>query len=587
MGKISDFFYRLWKKKSPDKPWLEYYSREERSIRFTEQSIYDYLVDQVGNDLDYIALNYFENRISYNDFFKAVNTCARALREFGVKEKDIVTICLPNMPEAIYIFYACNKIGAVADIIHPLSSPEQLKFYLHESKSRYLFLVDFNYEKMKDIIPETLVYKTILISPNESMPLGLHIGYTLTRGLRVKKPHWDDTSYMSFKKFMHYGTSNLREYHAKMKRNDLALILHSGGTTGTPKGIMISNSNFNAIAQQSAVNVIDVRPKDKIVTVLPIFHGFGLGICIHTPLCLKVETILMPEYDANRFYKIWKNDRPHVILGVPTLWEGMMSNKKFDDVDLSQLKYIISGGDYLSVQAETRINNFLHKHGAKVNITKGYGMTESVAATAYTFPGTNEPGSIGIPMVGNNYQICHPETMEEMPFGEEGEICVNGPTLMMGYFNNPEETDQVIRVHKDGKKWLHTGDIGYISPSGVVYFTSRLKRMIVTSGFNVYPSMIEKTLLKHPAVSKVCVVGVPHPYKMHVPKAFIVLKDNVKPSNRLKKELKELCQKELAVYSIPKEFEFRASLPITLYNKINYKELEDEELRKYEQKTKA
>ncbi len=587
MGKIRNWFFKLFKKESVDKPWLDYYSREERSIKFTNKSIYDYMVDEVGNDLDYIALNYFENRISYNDFFKSINMCARALREFGVKEKDVVTICMPNMPEAIYIFYACNKIGAVVDIIHPLSSPEQVKFYLQESKSRYLFLVDFNYDKLKEIIPETLVYKTILVSPKESMPVGLNIGYAVTRGIKTKKPLFYDTSYMSWKKFMRYGISNLREYHAKVNSKDLALILHSGGTTGTPKGIMISNYSFNAIAQQGAVNVIDVRPKDKIVTVLPIFHGFGLGICIHTPICLKVETILMPEYNANRFYKIWKNDKPHVILGVPTLWEGMMSNKKFDNVDMSQLKYIISGGDYLSIQAETRINNFLHKHGAKVNILKGYGMTESVAATAYTFPGTNEPGSIGIPMVGNNYKICHPETMEEMPLGEEGEICVNGPTLMMGYLNNEEETNQVIRIHKDGKRWLHTGDLGYISLNGVIYFTSRLKRMIVVSGFNVYPSMIEKTILKHDAVSKVCVVGIPHPYKMHVPKAFIVLKDGIKPSNKLKLEIKELCKKELAVYSIPKEIEFRDSLPVTLYNKTNYKLLEDEALEEYNKSKKA
>ncbi len=587
MGKISNLIFKLFKKKSIDKPWLDYYSREERSIKFTKKSIYDYMKDEVGNDLDFIALNYFENRISYNDFFKHIDTCARALRELGVKEKDVVTICLPNMPEAIYIFYACNKIGAVADIIHPLSSGEQVKFYLNESKSKCLFLVDFNYDKLKDVIPKTLVKNTILVSPKESMPLALSVGYTITRDIKNKKPYSSDPLYMNFKKFMKYGKTNLKDYHAKVNCKDLALILHSGGTTGTPKGIMISNYSFNAIAQQGAVNVIDVRPKDKIVTILPIFHGFGLGICIHTPLCLKVETILMPEYDANRFYKIWKKDKPNVILGVPTLWEGMMSNKKFDNVDMSQLKYIISGGDYLSIQAETKINNFLHKHGAKVNIAKGYGMTESVAATAYTFPGTNEPGSIGIPMVGNNYKIFNPETNEEMPFGEEGEICVNGPTLMMGYLNNKEETKNVIKIHKDGKRWLHTGDIGYISPNGVVYFTSRLKRMIVVSGFNVYPSMIEKTILKHDCVDKVCVIGIPHPYKMHVPKAFIVLKKGVEPSIKIEKEIKELCEKDLAVYSIPKYFEFRESLPITLYNKINYKELEDEEKQKYEKRKKT
>ena len=580
MGKISNFFFKLFKKKTKEKPWLDYYSREERSIVFTNKSIYHYMKDEVGNDKDFIALNYFDNRISYNDLFNSINLCARALREFGVKEGDIVTICMPNMPEAIYAFYAINKIGAVADIIHPLSSPEQVKFYLKESKSRYLFLVDFDYEKYKDIIPETLVYKTILASPKESMPLALNIGYTLTRSIKTKKPKFIDTAYMSWKEFLKHGVSNIREFEADVKSTDLALILHSGGTTGTPKGIMISNYSFNAIAQQSGVNVIDVRPKDKIVTILPIFHGFGLGICVHTPLCLKVETILMPEYNANRFYKIWKYNKPHVILGVPTLWEGMMSNKKFSDVDMSQLKYIISGGDFLSIQAETRINNFLHKHGAKVNILKGYGMTESVAATCYTFPGTNEPGSIGIPMVGNNYKICDPETLKELPLGTEGEICVNGPTLMMGYLNNKEETKKVIKKHKDGKKWLHTGDIGYISPNGIVYYTGRLKRMIVVSGFNVYPNIIEKTISKHQSVDKVCVIGIPHPYKMHVPKAFVVLRDGIHPSTKIKKEIKELCKKELDTHSVPKEIEFRNDLPKTLYNKIDYKSLENEKWKK-------
>lgn len=580
MRLIKDFLTSIFKKKHKNEPWLNYYSREERSIKFTNKSIYDFLIDEVGEDKDYIALNYFENRISYNEFFGNINICARALRSYGVKEKDVVTICLPNMPEAIYAFYACNKIGAIADIIHPLSSPEQINFYLRENKSRFLFLVDFNYSKCKDAIATTLVYKTILVSPKLSMPLSLSIGYTLTRSIKTKRPSRREQDFMSWKEFMLRGVTYSKEFKADVKKNDIALILHSGGTTGTPKGIMITNYSFNALAQQSAVNVIDVRPKDKIVTILPIFHGFGLGVCVHTPLCLKVETILMPEYEPNRFYKIWKNDKPHVILGVPTLWEGMMSNKKFDSVDMSQLKYIVSGGDYLSIPAETRINEFLHKHGAHVNICKGYGMTESVAATAYTFPGTNEPGSIGIPMVGNTYKICNPETGEELKIGEEGEICVNGPTLMAGYLNNPKETKQILRKHKDGKIWLHTGDIGYIASNGLVFYTQRLKRMIIVSGFNVYPSMIEEVLEKHPAVKKACVIGIPHPYKMHVPKAFLILNDEYKDSLKLKKELKELCKEKLAIYSVPKEFEIRKDFPKTLYSKVDYKQLEKEEKEK-------
>ena len=563
MTPIKDLFTKLFKKKNDDAPWLEYYSREEKTIKFTEKSIYNYLVDEVGEDKDFIALNYFSNRLSYNELFYNINVCAKALREFGVKDGDVVTICCPNMPEALYAFYACNKIGAVADMVHPLSSPEQLHSYLDNSKSRILILVDFDYDKMKDVIEKTI-----------------------TRSIFQKRPSISDNRYMSWKEFMGVGLVSNDKYRAKVNKDDLAIILHSGGTTGTPKGIMISNYSFNALAQQSAVNVIEVRPKDKILTLLPIFHGFGLGVCVHTPLCLKVETILMPEYDANRFYKIWKYDKPNVILGVPTLWEGMMSNKKFDDVDMSQLKYIVNGGDYLTIPAEARINDFLHRHGAHINIGKGYGMTESVAATSYTFPGTNEPGSIGIPMVGNKYMVCDPETLEELPLGEEGELCVQGPTLMMGYLNNKEETDKVLRKHPDGSIWLHSGDIGYISPNGIIYYTQRLKRMIVVSGFNVYPSSIEEAIAKHPLVDKACVIGIPHKYKMHVPKAFVVLKEGIEPTAKIKKEIIDICKEALSVYSLPKYYEFRDSLPKTLYNKVDYKKLENEELKKIEEKNK-
>lgn len=573
---LKSLYTKLFKRKNSDS-WLDFYSREDNTIKFTNKSIYNYLIDSVGDDKDYIALNYFENRISYNEFFENINVCARTLRSYGVKEKDIVTICLPNMPEALYVFYACNKIGAIADMVHPLSSPEQLKFYLKENKSRYLFLVDFNYDKFKDVIEDTLVYKTILTSPKLSMPLSLSIGYTLTRSIKTKRPRMKDSDYMTWNDFMSKGVTYTKEFKANVKKDDTAVILHSGGTTGTPKGIMISNYSFNALAQQSAVNVIEVRPKEKILTILPIFHGFGLGVCVHTPLTLKVETILMPEYDAKRFYKIWKYDRPHVILGVPTLWESMITNKKFDDVDMSQLKYIISGGDHLTIEQEKKINKFLHEHGAKVDILKGYGMTESVAATAYTFPDVNEPGSIGIPMVGNEYKICNPETSEEVDKGVEGEICVSGPTLMQGYLNNPKETKNMLRRHSDKKVWLHTGDIGYINKDGIIYYTQRLKRMIVVSGFNVYPSMIEEVLETHKAVKQACVIGIPHPYKIQVPKAFLILNDGYKLNKRLEKELKELCKNNLAVFSVPKEFEVKKSFPKTLYSKVDYKKLEEEE----------
>ena len=576
------FYYKYIKKKTAvEEKWLSYYSEKDRKIKFTTKTIYDYMRTNVGNALDYYALNYFGTRITYGEMFRKINSISKSLKYLGVKKGDVVTICMPNTPEAVMTFYAINKIGAVADMVHPLSAPNEIKKYLKDSKSRILILYDMNYVKYKEILMDTNVYKIILTSVSESMPVRTSVGYKLLNIFKVRRAPIIDREYISWKEF--YSLHRL--YHRKtdnggMNCRDLAVILHSGGTTGTPKGIMISNYNFNAEAQQGSINVINVKPKDKIMTILPIFHGFGLGVCTHCPLCLKVETILIPEFDAKRFARLLRDYRPNVLAGVPTLWEAMMTNDCFNGIDLSPLKYVISGGDYLTVDMENRVNTFLHEKGATIDVSKGYGMTESVAATAYTFLGTNEPGSIGVPMIGNIFTICKPDTIEELEYGKEGEICVCGPTVMMGYLNNKKETEKVLKVHKDGRTWLHTGDAGYITKEGVIYFTQRIKRVIISSGFNVYPSSIEEVIESHPKVKKCCVIGVPHPYKMNVAKAFVVLNDGVKPNIKLEAEIRILCKKNLAIYALPKYIEFRDELPKTLYNKVDYKKLENEEKKK-------
>lgn len=586
MRLVRNFITKLFKHSNNNQPWVNYYSEENKEIKYTDQTIYNFLVECVGEDTDLVALNYFGTRMSFGEMFDKIDNAAKAFRSIGVKQGDVVTICLPNTPEALISFYAVNKIGAVADMIHPLSAGNEIKYYLTESKSRVLVLVDFAYEKVKDILDDTLVHKTIMVSPKDSMPKGLATGYALTRGLKIKKPKLNDFDFMSWGNFLFKGMTYGKISKSTASSEDLAVILHSGGTTGKPKGIMVSNFNFNAECQQACLVLPSIKPKEKIMTILPNFHGFGLCVSMHAPLCLRMEVILIPEFDAKRFHRTIQKYRPNALVGVPTLWEAMLSNKRFEDVDLSDLRYMVSGGDSMTLGMEEKVNNFLHTHGTNINITKGYGMTEAVAAVAFTFEGTNEPGAIGIPMIGTDIKICKVDTCEELPLGEEGEICVSGPTVMMGYYNNQEETDKIIKTHGDGKKWLHSGDLGYITPDGIIYFTQRLKRMIVSSGFNVYPSQIEHVIEMHPDVAKSCVVGVPHPYKMEVPKAFIMLKVGVKESTKLKKEIKELCKENLAVYSVPKEFEFRDSLPKTLMNKVDFKKLEKEEKEKFNKKNK-
>ena len=557
--------------------WDVYYTEEEKNLKITDKTIYDFLRSCVSREeMKYTALNYFGKKITYGELFNGIEKACKALLYYGVREGDVVTICMPNTPEAVEVFYATNKIGAIANMVHPLSSKEEIKHYLNESKSRILIMIDLAFEKVRDIIDDTILTKVIVVSASDSMPNLLSIGYKLTRGYKITKPSLRDRDYIKWSDFILNGISYDRGYYSTRTKDDVAIILHSGGTTGTPKGILISNYNFNAEVQQCKFNVKTVKARDKMLTILPIFHGFGLGVCVHCPLTLKAEVILVPEFDAKRFLNIMKKDKPNVLAGVPTLWESMINNINFEGVDLSFIKYVISGGDYLTESLEEKMNKFLRSHGANISIGKGYGMTESVAATCFTIDGVNKPGSIGIPMTLNKYMICKPNTQEELPYGEEGEICINGPTVMMGYLNNEKETNIVLQKHSDGKIWLHSGDMGYIAPDGFIYFTQRLKRMIVSSGFNVYPAQIEEVIERHPKVLKCSVVGIPHPYKMQVAKAFIVLKNNEKENAKIRKEIKDLCEKNLSRFSWPKEYEFRESLPKTLYGKVNYKALESE-----------
>ena len=573
MKSLKDIFK---KKENINKKSSSYLTLEVRKgFKVPNMTMYEYLVDKSKDNLNLSCIGYFDRNMSYKTFFRKVNECARSFKKLGVEEKDVLTICMPNTPEAIIAFYACNKIGAIANMVHPLSGQEEIKLYVNETNSKVLLMIDVCYEKVKEIINETSLYKTIVVSAKDSMPLLWKVGYQFTRGFKVLKPKRRNKNYIYWNDFIINGLTYNEEITCNMKKDDPAVILHSGGTTGVPKGIVLSNANFNALEQQCEVNIDKAKTGDKIITVLPIFHGFGLGVCIHTGMCKGIKNILMPEFDNKRFTKILKSEKPQLLACVPTLWNAMVANKKLENTDLSFLKYCINGGDTMYSDAETNFNNFLHKHGANIKLSTGYGMTESTAATCYSYGESNVLGSIGVPMVGNKYKICIPNTAEEVEVGVEGEICVNGPTVMLGYLNNEKETNLVLRKHKDKKIWLHTGDLGYIAPNGIVYFTQRLKRMIISNGYNIYPSQIEEVIESHKKVLQCSVVGIPHKYKGEVAKAYIVLKSG-ESIHHLKKEIKELCKENLAKYSIPKEYEFRKSLPKTLLGKVNYKELSDE-----------
>ncbi len=566
-----------------EKEWFHFYPKNKRQVKMPNMSLYEYLYKENKGRMKNIAINYMGNKMTYNTLFREINKCAKAMRSQGIREGDVVSICMANTPEAIISFYAVSKIGAISNMIHPLSAEEEIKHSLIETKSVMLVTLNQTYTKLKDIMEETDVYKTVLVSPKDSMPTLLGLGYYLLEDRKVNVPKSTE-KFISWKNFMDKGLKYDKNVLVPRTKNDPAVILHSGGTTGVPKHIVLTNGNINIVVGQARIFLPEADESDHFLSILPLFHCFGLVEGIHYPLCCGQTSILIPKFDASRFDKLITKYHPTIIPGVPTLFEALIANKHMENVDMTDVKYIVSGGDTLSEERNIAVNKFLKTHGCQNPIVQGYGMTETSGGVILGALGADKMGSVGIPLVGNNVKIVDIETGKECPRGTTGEIMLTGPSVMKGYLNNEEETNKVIETDIDGTRWVHTGDAGYLDEDNVLFFVQRIKRMIIVSGYNVFPSHIEEILLKHDKIKNCCVIGIPHPYKIQVPKAYIVLKEGIKESAVLRREIKAYCEKELSKYMIPKEFVFRDSLPKTLVGKVDFKvlEKESEEERKKE-----
>ena len=548
-------------------------------LEYPNISIFE-LVKRASNKYsNNIAYNYFGNICNYKDFIKKVEECAKSLKQLGIKQNDVITICMPNTPEAIIAFYAINMIGAIANMIHPLSAENEIKYYLNVSNSIMLITIDIAWNKIKNILKDTKIEKSVVLSVKESMPFILGIGYSLTKGRKIKDPEFNDVC-LNWKDFIAVGKSYTDELNANLDGTCRAVILYTGGTTGLPKGIVLSNLNFNAIAMQGFKACGCLKEGYSFLAIMPIFHGFGLGICIHTTLYFGGTAIILPQFNGKTFHKLLIKYKPNILGGVPTLYEALLKNKKMKNVDLSFIKCAVSGGDSLSVSLKHKIDAFLEEHNAKIEIREGYGLTECVTGSCLIPEKIYKENSIGLPYPDMHFKIVKPNTDILLPYGEVGEIVLTGPSVMIEYLNDIEETNKTLQKHEDGLTWLHTGDLGYMDEEGFVYFKQRLKRMIVSSGYNIYPQYIENIIDSHPDVLMSTVIGIDHPYKKQVPKAYIVLKNNIKPTEEIKTRIYEHCEKNIAKYSMPCEIEYRESLPKTLVGKIDYNNLIEEEKKK-------
>ena len=561
---------------SASAPWTKYYGNTPVSLDYPHKTMYQLLSENAQQYPDNVAYIFQGKKTSYAQFMKRIDAAAKGLYNLGIRKGDKVTICMANTPQALDCFYGLNRIGAIPNMIHPLSAAEEIAFYLNFSKSKAILTLAQFYTKVDSIRSKLENPVEILIARiADELPLPLNMLYPVTKGGKADKVPEGDGFTLWYDMIKAGKDTVLPADEGKF--DDCGAILYSGGTTGTTKGIMLSNLNFNALGLQTiAASGFERIVGMKMLSVMPVFHGFGLGIGIHTALIGGATCILIPQFNVKTYAQTLVKQKPNIIPGVPTLFEALLRAEDLKGQDLSFLKGIFSGGDSLPVELKKKVDAFLKEHNCSEQIREGYGTTECVTASCLTPKDYARSGSIGVPFPDVYYKVVKPGTTEELEPNFEGEICVSGPTVMMGYMDNPEETANTLRRHTDGRIWLHTGDLGHMDQDGFVYFRQRIKRMIITSGYNVYPGQIENVIDGHEKVLLSCVIGVKDAYRGQKVKAYVVPMPGIEPTEELEQELLDYCAERVAKYAMPRELEFRTELPKTLVGKVAYRVLEEE-----------
>jgi len=561
------------RKPSVLKPWLKYYNKAAITEEMPKCTLYDYLYKGNKDNLDEIALNYFDNLITYGELFENIKKTAKAFLALGVKNGDIVTICSITTPEIVYSFYAMDLIGAVPNMVDPRTAVDGIREYIEEAESKYVCVIEAAYPKINKAVVGTEVKNIIVVSAADSLKKIQSADYQIKNRINNKYT----SNCIKWKQFIEDG-KDTKLKTVPYSPEHCGAIVHTGGTTGTPKGVMLSDDAFNALAFQYGKSIISFKRQQKFLNVMPPFIAYGFSCGIHMPLSLGVTSVIIPNLEPKKLASLILKYKPAHMSGVPLHYQVLANDKRLKKADISHLVNSGSGGDAIAIGTENEVNQFLKAHGSKYPITKGYGMTELCSSAVTCMGDVNKPGSVGIPLVKNTVSAFEPGSDKELNIGEKGEICITGPTMMIGYLGKPEETAHVLHKHSDGKVWVHTGDYGYIDEDGFVFIDSRIKRMIIRyDGFKLFPSMIENVISTHPAVETCSVVATKDKVQPRgsLPFVHIVLKKNAQKSQRqIKSEIIELCKEKLPEYMQPAEYKFCDSLYYTPIGKVDYRKLE-------------
>ena len=514
------------------------------------------------------ALDFYGRITSFHALHTSVLQCAGALQHLGVKKGTRVGILMPNCPQFIVSYYAILKAGGVVVNYNPLCSPAEIHHQIEDSQTEIIISVALNviYDKVKAYVGKGILKKIILSDFHDALTFAKRMGFQLTRGKEIAHIAYDNT-HLCYTKLLEKSYPFCAVAIDALQ--DTAVLQYTGGTTGVPKGCILTHANIYINTVQCGMWFTGLEyGKEMIVGVLPFFHVFAMttvmNLAMHTGSCI----LLYPKFDIAGLLRDIDSKKPTLIAGVPTMFSAINNYRSKENYRLTSLKMGISGGAPLPAEVKQQ---FEILSGAK--LVEGYGLSESSPVLcANPLFGVNKTGSIGLPFPGTVIHIMHPETGEAMQQGEIGEICAHGPQVMQGYLHNADETQNVL---KEG--FLHTGDLGYIDKDGYVFVVDRLKEMIISCGYKIYPRHVEEALYQHPDILEAAVIGVPHAQRGHEVKVFIVCKQGKTLEN---KEILAHLRERVAGYAMPHFIEFRKELPKSAIGKILKKILVAEEASK-------
>ena len=554
---------------SIDKPWLKYYDSPE-SFKVPMCKNYDYIYQEAKKYGDNIAIEYFNVKITYNQIFDNVEKVAKSLKALNVQENEIVSVCLPNIPEVVYVYYAINRIGAVANMLDLRCNSSTLIQSCVEGNSKLLITLDMVLEKFLEGKGQTQLETIVTVSPTNSLGGIFKLSSELKNKFKISEDY-----VISWKDFINTGIEYNGIIDSEYKPDTIAVIAYTGGTTGIPKGVAGTNENLNSYLEMTKYNEYPIIVSDRSLLIAPPWTYYGLNSCLNAYFCKGQVVVMLPKVGADELGEIVIKYRPNHIVTVPSALNALVNDIK-PTFDLNFIKSIIVGADKLDETFETTFNAFLKQHGSYATISKGYGMTEVMAAASYTISQCNIIGSVGIPCVGNIISIFEEgsEPPKELKIGEKGEVAIFGPSVMKGYFGEAaKEDNSVLRKHADGTIWAHTGDIGHMDSNGVLYIDGRIKRMFTKNGYKVFSAEVERQIMKHEKVENCAVIAVPDEINGSNEKAYVVLKKK-SDKDTVRQELFDMLKASLYDYEIPDSIEFIAEMPLTGMNKIDYRALE-------------